>query len=82
MESSIIEARSIMQNHIDKQYDIMEENKRSLRRQLDKRRNESESKHSATSSEEESTEEKEGSDTTLLSIAKMRNYHPWGMAIE
>ena len=64
VESSIIEARSIMQNHIDKQYDIMEENKRSLRRRLDKRRNESESKRPGTSSEEESTEEKEGDDTT------------------
>ena len=53
-----------MQNHIDKQYDIMEENKRSLRRRLDKRRNESESKRPGTSSEEESTEEKEGNDTT------------------
>ena len=63
VESSILEARSIMQNHIDKQYDIMEENKRSLRRQIDQHRNDSESKHSATSSEEDSTEKKEGSDT-------------------
>ena len=63
MESSILEARSIMQNHIDKQYDIMEENKRSLRRQIDQHRNDSESKHSGTSSEEDSTEKKEGSDT-------------------